>query len=155
MTNPHDQLTWYNGDMVLQDYDLYNFVCDNNINAIQYLGDTSHVESVVGNKQPVGNLCVYIVNSPFYFSQVVAVCNQQIKKLKTNKFLYVALNKFLAQPEPQLETADNYDVSIFNFMTHHIEATLLQYHSGYLDHGQRFNWIHPLTRFYFYNENNQ
>lgn len=145
------QLKWYGGDSLLQDQELCDFVSNNDICQIRYTGDSEYLESIIGKKNNIGDMCIYLINSPFKFSEIVKIANQEIKKLKPNGILYLSINKFLAKSEPQNNVNSDYDSAIFNFVVDNVCYPLLKYHSGVIDGGQRFNWVHPLTRFYFLN----
>jgi hypothetical protein len=149
------QLKWFQADMSAQDYELKTFVEDHGIDTITYVGDTDRIESLLGKAGKSQQLCVYVVNSEFSFSDVAMQCMEQINKLDNNGVLYLSLNKFLAQPEPWSQSQENYDMTILNYMITHVPRVLLHYHSGFVDNGWRFNWSHPLTRFYFLNASTQ
>ena len=147
------QLQWYHGDMILQDHELLDFVNHNNIHKIKYIGDSNHLEDILGKKSEVGDMCVYLVNSLFDLEQVVDTCNKEIQCLPLNGIFYLSLNKFLLQSKPQQGINADYDSALHNFVIDRIQFPLLRYYSGAVDGGKRFNWVHPLTRFYFINEN--
>jgi hypothetical protein len=69
--------------------------------------------------------------------------------------LYLSINKFLAIPEPQHSVDNDYDCAIYNYVTKNVKYQLLTYFSGKEDFGKKFNWGHPLTRFYFTNANSK
>ena len=147
------QLQWYHGDMILQDHELLDFVTHNDIHKIKYIGDSKHLEDILGKKSAAGDMCIYLVNSFFDLEQVVETCNKEIKCLPLNGIFYLSLNKFLLQPIPQQDINANYDSALYNFIIDRVQFPLLRYYSGAVDGGRRFNWVHPLTRFYFINEN--
>ena len=147
------QLKWYGGDIILQDHELLSFVENHNIQKIRYVGDSKHLELLVGKKSEHGEMCIYLVKSPFKLDHIVDVCNQELDRLEPGGILYLALNKFLLEPCSQQNVNANYESAIYDFVVSHIRCPLIRYHSGVIDGGKRFNWIHPLTRFYFINEN--
>jgi len=149
------QLKWYNGTTIEQDYELELFVKENNISRIGYHGPNNYLEELLGSKQTDNlDLCVYYVNQLFKFSEIVYDCNKIInEKLLPNGFLYLTVNKFLAEPEYFENSTQDYDESIFIFLKEKINAPVIKYHSGKTDGGIRFNWVHPLTRVYFKNVN--
>lgn len=144
------QSEWYAADLFAQERDLCDFVQDNQITAIRYLGNCDRIKSILGleNDQEY-QLCVTIYNREFYFSELVSECNRILQTLPKDGFLYVSINKFLAVPEPDPNMPNDYDMAILTYMLAHVEAPLFRYHSGSVDSGQRFNWVHPLTRFIF------
>jgi len=147
------QLKWYKGTTIEQDHQLESFVKEHNIVRIGYQGSGNYLEQLLGNKQTTDlDLCVYYVNQPFEFGKVVQDCNKIINEsLSPNGFLYLTMNKFLAVPEYFENSTEDYDESIFVFLKEKINASVVKYHSGKLDGGIRFNWVHPLTRIYFKN----
>lgn len=152
----HTQLSWYGGDVLLQEQELLQFISNRTINKIKYLGDCEDLADVLGVENCNNNydMCIYIVNSQFVFSDVVENCIKQLQSLNTDGFLYVAINKFLAVAQSNVDiTEESYDKCILDYMVSNIPYTLIQYHSGELDGGKKFNWAHPITRFYFTNAN--
>ena len=148
------QLDLYDGNMFMQDHELISFIEQYDIKGITYVGDTQYIESVVGGHASSHyEMCVFVVNSLFDFDQVIATCNHEINNLPANGFLYLALNKFLAIPKSQEQLPNNYDSAIFQVITNGVNASLFKYYNGCIDSGQRFNWVHPITRFMFINEN--
>jgi hypothetical protein len=143
---------WFDADVTQQDYDLIQFVTNNNIKAVKYLGDCSFLKSVLKRNLPDPKICVFLVNQPFKFSELINTCNQEIKNMLPNSFFYLAINKFLAIPEPQENVTDDYDDAIHEYIKNNINCNIIKYYNGKDDYGQKFNWGHPLTRFYFTNE---
>lgn len=147
------QLKWYNGDIVVQDKEILDFVANHNIEGIRYIGDSKHLELLVGKKSDVGNMCIYLIKSAFDIDHVISTANQALAQLPQGGILYMALNKFLLEPTVKTTTNANYESALYEYITNNIQYPVLRYHSGEIDSGQRFNWIHPLTRFYFVHEN--
>lgn len=146
------QLHWYGGDLVLQDQEILDFVEYHNIQQIRYVGDSQHLELILGKKSEQGDMCVYLIKSPFKLDHVVEVCNEELQRLRPGGILYLAFNKFLLEPCAQPTVNPNYEAAIYDFVVSRIHYPLIRYHSGVIDGGKRFNWLHPLTRFYFINE---
>jgi|688.fasta_scaffold316783_2 hypothetical protein len=147
------QLAWYGGDIFEQDNKLLQFIEQHNLKGIKYLGDCEHVSAICKNAATDYQLIVYIVNSLFKFGDVIQTCNNELERLKGNGFLYLSINKFLAHHEKHCQVVDDYDNAIYDLITGHIHYKLLSYYSGQVDGGIKFNWAHPITRFYFSNEN--
>lgn len=145
-----NQLNWY-GDICQQDYDLIEFVTKNNITSVNYLGDSWHLKPIIGDPSANPKLWIYLVNHSFKFSLLVKTCNEILMNMASNSFLYLSINKFLAIPEPQDKVDLDYDDAIYNYITNNIKYPLLAYFNGKEDFGKKFNWGHPLTRFYFTN----
>jgi hypothetical protein len=147
------QLKWYGGTTIQQDVELAKFVIENDIHAVKYMGDSDYLKEIIEREQHPATMIILLINHKFRFSEIVAMCNSELKKLGPGGFLYLAINKFLAVPEPQNFTVDDYDQAIHEYVKHNINFSMLQYHSGQDDSGKKFNWVHPITRFYFYHEN--
>ena len=45
--NRIDQLNWYKIDMVAQDYDLLQFIVNNGIGSVKYLGDADFLKPII------------------------------------------------------------------------------------------------------------
>lgn len=144
-----NRLSWYNSDITQQDHELLEFVIKNNINSVRYLGECIFLKPIVNRESNDPEMCIFLVNQPFKFSKIVSICNQEIKKLPLNGFFYLAVNKFLALSEPQENIVDDYDDAIFNYVQKNVCYPIIKYYNGKDDYGQRFNWGHPITRFYF------
>jgi len=145
---------WYGGNIFEQDYLLKVFVEQKQISRILYLEDDGHVQSIIGHQvETDAQMCVYVVNRTFQFSSIIKICNETLSKLGKGSWLYLSINKFLAIPEPQLEIPEQYDDAIYSYITSGVKYKLQDYITGKNDYGNRFNWVHPLTRFYFYNDN--
>ena len=120
MSNIPYQLPWYNGDCTQQDYDLLQFVISNDITAVKYLGNCAWLKSIIKRESDTPNICVFLVNESFKFSQITDLCNQELEKMPNNSFFYLAINKFLAIPEPQTQVDDDYDHAIFDYIKNKI-----------------------------------
>ena len=154
MISRNDTLTWYKIDMVAQDHDLLQFIVDNHITSIKYLGDADFLKPIIQRESNDPTMCVYIANQNFKFSKLLEQCNLELTLMPKNSFLYLAINKFLANSEScNLALPDDYDDAILEYVKNKIQCPIIKYYSGKDDYGQKFNWLHPLTRFYFSNEN--
>lgn len=148
------QLTsWYQGAATQQDYDLLNFIVNNNITDVKYFGQCSFLKSIIKRESTTPQIIVFLANDFFKFSELVNFCNVEIANLTPNSFFYLAINKFLAIPEPHDWVSNDYDDAIYEYIKNKINYNILKYYSGKDDYGQKFNWGHPLTRFYFSNAN--
>lgn len=100
------------------------------------------------NDGPV-DFCVIIKNDAFDFTELCDNVNSIIDQhMNPNGLIYLSLNKYLVKPRcysPEL--SDDYDLAIEQFVGKNIKATIRTYKPCGLDHGNMFNWIHPLTRF--------
>ena len=71
------------------------------------------------------------------------------KQLTKNGVLYLSINKFLASSIDHIpKLNDDYDLAIEEFIQANINASILSYTYAADDRGQKFNFTHPLTRFY-------
>ena len=146
------QLKWYGGTTIEQDYLLEKFIETQKISKINFQGNSAYLEKILGNScTDAAELCIFIVNQPFKFTEVARLSNQYITNLAPGGILYLAINKFLAEPETYANCVDDYDQSILRFFQQNISLPIIDYVSGADDHGDKFNWVHPLTRFYFKN----
>ena len=79
-----------------------------------------------------------------YFNAIIQ------KNMNPGGLVYLSLNKYLAVPRCyDANLPKDYDQAIQEFFKNHINATIESYQPCMLDGGNRFNWVHPLTRFHF------
>lgn len=146
------QLSWLEpGHMIKQDHDLISTIIDCQYTHALGYGDIDYFKSYINfvSSGPA-DFCIYIVNEPFDFIEVTTHVNHIIETdMNNNSLIYLSLNKYLAHPKQYDSTlADDYDCAIKQFITKNISAKVEQYHACENDGGQKFNWAHPLTRFY-------
>lgn len=152
--NKDTQLLWYDADLCTQDAELMDFINLNEIKRIKYFGDIERIRTLINKVDDFDcQLCVYMVNSPFKLSTIIENCSAILNQFNSLGYLYLSLNKFLLQHEFYNNIEDDYDNAILFHVTKKIPFRLIKYYSGNVDGGIKFNWIHPLTRFYFSNEN--
>jgi hypothetical protein len=146
------QLSLFEGQCrIQQDQDLIDIINRGNykqalaIGAIDYFAD--FVEFV--DSEPV-DFCIYIQLQEFNFDDLVSNINGIIKnQMLPGSLIYLSLNKYVAQANCYDSTLSaDYDTAIEQFITKNINATVEQYQPCGLDFGNKFNWIHPLTRFH-------
>ena len=146
------QLSWFAESVTIkQDQQLIDYIQHHQIKQAIVHGDdffSQYVNKV--NHGPV-NFIIWIQNKPFKFHQLVDDLNYNIAaNLNVNGTLYLAVNKFLcSEPQGDTDLPDNYDDAILKYLTDNVSAKVEKY---FLDHnsiGSMFNWVHPLTRFYF------
>jgi len=146
------QLNWFAEPMIIkQDQQLIDYIKHNHIQHAMIYGDdffSQYVDRV--DCGPV-EFIICIKNKPFTFDQLVTDINNNIaNNLSADGTLYLAVNKFLCTaPEHGIEFPDDYDDAILKYLTDNVDAVVEKY---FLDHnsiGSMFNWVHPLTRFYF------
>lgn len=145
-------LSWFVEPVVIkQDQELIDYIKQNNIQCAIMYGDTffsKHTKKV--DCGPV-DLIIWIQNQPFQFDQLVQNINHEIStNLSDTGIFYLAVNKFLCnEPQYGIDFPENYDHAILQYMQHNVDAVLKKYFLDYNPVGTMFNWVHPLTRFYF------
>jgi hypothetical protein len=146
------QLAWFAEPVTIkQDQQLIDHIHHNQIKQAMVHGDDFFSQYVnVVDQGPV-DFIVWIQNQPFEFHQLVVEINNSIAaNLCADGTLYLAVNKFLcSKPQHGIDLPDNYDDAILEYLTDNVDAVVEKY---FLDHnsvGSMFNWVHPLTRFYF------
>jgi len=146
------QLNWFEDHaMIKQDHDLLEKIKQVNPRSILFKGDSEHFQSLIETKDTPYDFCIYIVNHSFNFNTLVNNINAIIDSaLQNNSTLYLSINKYLAQADTyDINLPSDYDLAIKKFMISNVQAELQDYYSGAGDDGKQFNWVHPLTRFYF------
>ena len=146
------QLSWFeSGSVIRQDQDLINTIVDGQYTQAVGYGNIDYFKNHINfvNSGPV-DFCIYIVNKPFDFVQLIEHVNDVIKtQLNNNSLIYLSINKYLTIPKLyDSSLADDYDCAIEQFVAKNVNAQIERYHSCGNDGGNQFNWVHPLTRFY-------
>jgi len=141
--------------MFLQDKELIDFIKVNSVDTALVLGDAAgyflnFVQQAY--KLPV-KYCIIIINKPFNFNCLIKDVNFLLEHALTkNGIVYLSVNKYQAQPmEYNTTLPANYDDAIGVYFNKNIIGTIEQYHRCGEDGGNKFNWVHPLTRFYIRN----
>lgn len=146
------QLSFFDGLYVIkQDQELLDLIRTKNyrialgIGAVGWLHQ--HIQLV---NHGMVDLCIYILNEPFDFDQAIEKINSIIEQnMNSNGLIYWSLNKYLAKPKVYAQDLpDDYDQAIEQFVCRNVHADIEQYHACGKDQGIKFNWVHPLTRFY-------
>jgi hypothetical protein len=146
------QLSWFEDHAVIkQDHDLLEKIKQVNPRSILLKGDSEHFQSLIDPNNTLHDFCIYIVNHSFNFNTLVNDINAIIDSaLQNNSTLYLSINKYLAQADTyDINLPSDYDLAIKQFVISNVQAELQDYYSGAGDDGKQFNWVHPLTRFYF------
>ena len=152
LTWREQQLSWFAEPVTIkQDQQLIDYIKHNHIQHAIIYGDdffSQYVDKV--DCGPV-EFIICIENKPFTFNQLVTDINSNItNNLSADGTLYLAVNKFLCtEPEHGVEFPDNYDDAILKYMQRHVNAVVEQHFPDTNSVGSTFNWVHPLTRFYF------
>jgi hypothetical protein len=146
------QLGWFAEPVTIkQDQQLIDYIHNNQITQAMIYGDdffSQYVNKV--NHGPV-DFIIWIQNKPFEFHQLVDELNNNIAaNLCDNGILYLAVNKFLcSKPQHGIDLPDNYDDAILKYLTDNVDAVVEKYLLDRNSIGSMFNWVHPLTQFYF------
>jgi hypothetical protein len=152
LTWREQQISWFSEPVIIkQDQQLIDYITHNHVQCAKIYGDdffSQYVHKV--DCGPVG-LVIWIQNQSFKFDQLVTDINNEIaNNLCAGGTLYLAVNKFLCtQPESDRDLPDNYDDAILKYMQNNVDAVVEQYFPDLDSTGTMFNWVHPLTRFYF------
>jgi hypothetical protein len=146
------QLGWFDDSHVIkQDQDLIDYMQQRHIRSARIHGDAFFSQYV--NKVDHGSVdfIIWIENQSFNFEQLVSNINNEIaNNLSPNGVLYLAVNKFLCnEPIKTTDLPDEYDYAILKYVTDNVKASMEQYFLDIDGVGTMFNWVHPLTRFYF------
>ena len=145
---------WYEEPLVIkQDSELIDFIKTHQFQNIIGVGDLEYFTQFfpINVSSDPADFCIYIMNQTFSFEQVIKDINNVLEnKLRTGAFLYLAVNKFLAEPKNHnITSCGNYDLDIKNYFESNINAKLINFFYDDNDSGASFNWAHPVTRFYF------
>ena len=142
-------LKWYDEPVIFeQDHQLIEYIISHNIKVAYGAGPIDFLKPylTISNDQPT-YFGIYIVNNHFNFNELIVNINNLLNTKVNN--LYLSINKFLAIPDSyENDLPSNYDEAIYNYVNKHICGTIVNYYSGSNDFGERFNWSHPLTRFW-------
>lgn len=137
--------------VIQQDHDLVDFIINNQYTTALAYGDTEYFSRYVNlvKTGPV-NFCIFIVNEPFDFDEIVKKINTAIKyHIVNDGIIYLSINKFLAFPTRYSNDRNvEYDQLIYQYVNENINAEILSYSYVKNDKGSMFNFVHPLTRFY-------
>ena len=136
--------------MIKQDADLVLYIKQNHIKECAALGDVEYFSQYIKFTDSKSNFGILIQNTPFYWQQLADTINQFLEeKIVLGGILYLAVNKYFAEPvvhDPVL--SEDYDQAIYQFVQHHVNASITSYNFSCDDQGLEFNFAHPLSRFY-------
>lgn len=146
------QLGWYSEPVIIkQDHELLEYIKRNQIQHAIIHGDDFFSQHI--NKVDHGSVdfIIWIENQSFSFDQLISNINNKIaNNLAPGGVLYLAVNKFLcSDPQYTTDLPDDYDHAILKYVADNVNAELEQYFPDLDSEGTMFNWVHPLTRFYF------
>lgn len=146
------QLGLFEGDCrTQQDQDLIDTIQANGYTQALAVGDADYFANFIKlvDTGPA-EFCIYIQMEEFDFNTLVDHVNHIIKtQMNPGSLLYLSLNKYMAEAKCYDSTlSSDYDIAIGQFITKHVYANVEQYLPCGLDFGNKFNWVHPLTRFW-------
>lgn len=115
------------------------------------LGDVEYFRCCIDfvQQEPV-DFCIYIQNTEFDFDDLARDLNDVIAtRVTPGGRIYLALNRYLIRPRRYAEDlSQDFDTAIGEYAARRILARIDTYLPCGSDGGNRFNWVHPLTRFY-------
>lgn len=145
------QLGFFTGDCCIkQDQDLIDLVKRHKFSQAYGYGDVAYfAEFVEFVRDKRVDFCIAIVNEIFDFEQLCHDVNEIITDhMNPAGLIYLAINKYLVKPRCYAKDLnDDYDQAILQFVSNNVKAYVQDYQACGIDHGNRFNWVHPLTRF--------
>ncbi len=140
------------GCHIKQDQDLIDLLNKHKIIRARGYGSVQYFSQFVEFVQdrPV-DFCIFIVNEPFDFELLCNNINHVIQHhMNSGGLIYLSVNKYLVTARCYSKELDeDYDQAIKQFVEQQVKASVQKYWPCGLDHGNKFNWIHPLTRFLF------
>lgn len=149
----HRQLSWLPlGAVIRQDQELIAFIQSYGYDRAIGYGSIDFLRPFINLvEQAPEDLVIYIQTDPYDFNWLIDSVNHVVDhKIKQGGRLYLSFNKYQAVPgNYHSDLAEDYDQAILQYMSAKIAAKLEQYLPCGDDRGNKFNWVHPLTRFYF------
>lgn len=97
------------------------------------------------------DLVIYIETDSYDFDSLIDRVNHILAhELNPGGRLYLSFNKYQAAARCYAnDLPEDYDLAILQYLSAKITAKIEQYLPCGDDRGLKFNWVHPLTRFYF------
>ena len=146
------QLSLFDGNCrIRQDQDLIDAIVSNKYKKALGVGDvdyfTNFIEFV---DRGVVDFCIYIQREEFDFDDLATNLNYIIKNnTAPGALIYLSVNKYAAIPSRHdCDLSADYDTAIEQFVSSRVNAKIESYYPCGFDFGNKFNWVHPLTRFY-------
>jgi len=139
------------GSRIRQDQDLLDFIKQINAKKAIGVGDISFFSPWIEfvDSGPV-DLCICVETGSFDMNELISRINDiALRELSPEAWIYLSFNKYQIQPrcyDPTLPS--DFDEAIRVYVTQRIESQVHEYRPCGLDGGNKFNWVHPLTRFY-------
>lgn len=145
------QLSWFAEPVVIkQDQQLIEYMHQTKVQQAMIYGDNFFSQFVDTVEHGPVDFIIWIQNTPYEFDKLVDELNKNIaSNLCKNGILYLALNKFLGSGPQHRHLPDNYNSAIRQYLTDSVDAVIEKSFFDCNSVGSMFNWVHPLTRFYF------
>jgi len=152
MTTRKRQLNWLlPGHTISQDQELIDFVHHTRAKKVLGIGAVSHFASWI-NFVDAGpaDLCIYIETKSIDVDHLIDSVNRIINlNLVNEAWFYLSFNKYQILPRCyDKDLPEDFDDAIGVYVRRNVDAHVYEYKPCGLDGGNRFNWVHPLTRFY-------
>lgn len=144
------QLSFFdNAFRIKQDQDLIDLIQQHKFTKAKGKGNVEYFKQFIEFVQDqTVDFCIFIINEPFDFELLCQDVNDVIQHMSPNGLIYLSVNKYLVNPRCYSEKLDeDYDQAIKQFVENRIKASIQTYWPCGIDNGNKFNWIHPLTRF--------
>ena len=141
---------FHNDCCIKQDQDLVDLLNKYKFTKARGYGDVEYFSQFIDfvQDQPV-DFSIFIINEPFDFELLCNNINHVIQHhMNSGGLIYLSVNKYLVTARCYSKELDeDYDQAIKQFVKQQITASIQTYWPCGLDHGNKFNWVHPLTRF--------
>jgi hypothetical protein len=146
------QLSLFAGNCrIQQDQDLIDVIVANQYTTALGIGDVDYFNNFIKFiDSDLVDFCIYIQRKEFDFEDLVDRINSVIKNnMAPGSLMYLSLNKYVAIPNKHNDNLSaDYDTAIEQFIGARVNAKIESYQPCGFDFGNKFNWVHPLTRFY-------
>lgn len=139
-----------NGCRIKQDQELIDLIKEHKFTKARGHGSVEYFNKFIEFVQDqTVDFCIFIINEPFDFDILCQEVNTVIQQhMNANGLIYLSVNKYLVNPRCYSEKLnEDYDQAIKQFVESRIKASIQTHWPCGIDHGNKFNWVHPLTRF--------
>jgi hypothetical protein len=138
--------------LIKQDAELIDYLRNTHVKECAAMGDVEYFNQYVTFVNFQSNFGILVQNTSFQWQDLANTINCFLReKIKSTGILYLAINKYLAKPINHVPLlSDDYDLAIYEFIKLNIQdlAQIKSYSFDPNDQGLKFNFAHPLTRFY-------
>jgi hypothetical protein len=141
------------GSRIRQDQELIDFIQQNEFEKCYAIGDgeVDYFKPWVHFvDQGPADLCICIQIASFDLDDLIDHINLVVQEqIVPDGQIYLALNRYQIRPKKySTDLSEDFDTAIEQYVRRRISARVDRYIACGDDGGNRFNWIHPLTRFY-------